>query len=128
MLKHHYQSWYGENFHLTGTQWNAVLVLVLGLAALSALRPKLVSQLLMSFLQKLLSLLRIKKAGPGIEVAGEWLSDEARLRHTQISGATGTGKTLLMEQIIYGDIARGHGAMIIDPKGDREFYDRLKKF
>ena len=77
MLKHHYQSWYGENFHLTGTQWNAMLVLVLGIAALSALRPKLVSQLVMSFLRKLLSMLRIKKAGPGIDVAGEWLSDEA---------------------------------------------------
>lgn len=63
-----------------------------------------------------------------VEIAGIRVRDDARLRHTQIVGATGTGKTVLLEHLIYQDLMRGRGALIIDPKGDRDFYDRLKQF
>lgn len=56
------------------------------------------------------------------------LTDKDRVRHTHIVGATGSGKTVLLESLIYEDIRQGRGALIIDPKGDREFYDRIKKF
>lgn len=56
------------------------------------------------------------------------LTDYDRVRHTHIVGATGSGKTVLLESLIYEDIRQGRGALIIDPKGDREFYDRLKSF
>jgi type IV secretory pathway TraG/TraD family ATPase VirD4 len=70
-----------------------------------------------------------KKGGQGgIKIAGEFIPDAARLRHTHIVGATGAGKTVLLEQLIFRDLERGHGALIIDPKGDREFYERLRAF
>jgi len=56
------------------------------------------------------------------------LTDEDRMRHTHILGATGTGKTVLIEQLIYQDLMRGYGVLIIDAKGDRELYDRVKSF
>jgi len=64
----------------------------------------------------------------GVAIAGRWIPDEARLRHTHIVGATGSGKTVLLEQLIYRDLERGLGAIIIDPKGDREFFGRIKSF
>jgi conjugal transfer pilus assembly protein TraD len=64
----------------------------------------------------------------GIGIGSEWIPDEARLRHTHIVGATGSGKTVLLEQMIYRDLERGHGALIIDPKGDRELYERVRGF
>lgn len=75
---------------------------------------------------------RILKLGPKfndeIWIGGVCIRDEARLRHTHIVGATGTGKSVLIEQLLYSDLARGLGALVIDPKGDREMYDRLKAF
>ncbi len=68
------------------------------------------------------------RRGPGIRIAGEVIPDEGRLRHTHIVGATGSGKTVLLEQLIYRDLERGHGALIIDPKGDRELYERVRAF
>ncbi len=38
-----------------------------------------------------------------------------RRRHTYIIGATGTGKSLLMSQMILQDIKKGHGVCFIDP-------------
>ncbi|MGK5084892.1 TraM recognition domain-containing protein [Bdellovibrionota bacterium FG-1] len=67
-----------------------------------------------------------RKRGLGIRVGRSWISDEARLRHTHIVGATGTGKTVLLEQLICEDIKRGNGGLIIDPKGDRELYERVR--
>lgn len=64
----------------------------------------------------------------GIEIGGIFLSDEARLRHTHIVGATGSGKTVLLEHLIYRDLARGHGALIIDPKGERDLYERVRNY
>lgn len=89
---------------------------------------------LLPYLPGLISKLRIPKfkcfrgIKKGIYIAGEFLDDAARLRQTHITGATGTGKTVLLEHLIFQDIARGQGALIIDPKGDRELYDRVKAF
>lgn len=66
--------------------------------------------------------------GPGIAIGDEWISDTARLRHTHIVGATGTGKTVLIENLLFSDLARGYGAIIIDPKGERDFYDSVKNY
>jgi hypothetical protein len=63
-----------------------------------------------------------------VKIGSEWIPDDARLRHTHIVGATGAGKTVLLEQLIYRDIERGNGALIIDPKGDRELYERVRRF
>ena len=63
-----------------------------------------------------------------IEIAGLRLTDDDRVRHTLISGSTGTGKSVLLEHMIYRDLARGFGALIIDPKGDRKFYENIRAF
>lgn len=68
------------------------------------------------------------KKQQSIFIAGIEIKDDARLRHTHIVGATGAGKTVLIENLLYQDLSRGYGALIIDPKGDREFYDRIKSF
>lgn len=44
--------------------------------------------------------------------------DADRLSHTYIVGATGSGKTSLMEMMIQDDIARGLGVIVLDPHGD----------
>ena len=67
-----------------------------------------------------------RRRGRGIKIGKIFLGDEARVRHTHIVGATGSGKTVLLEQIILADIRRGQGCGIIDPKGDRSFYLRLR--
>jgi type IV secretory pathway TraG/TraD family ATPase VirD4 len=43
---------------------------------------------------------------------------EERRRHTYMIGATGTGKTTLLLQMIYQDLINGKGLAIIDPHGD----------
>ncbi len=43
---------------------------------------------------------------------------EERRRHTYLIGATGTGKTTLLLQMIYQDLINGKGIAIIDPHGD----------
>jgi len=55
------------------------------------------------------------------------LSDGARLMHTQLVGATGVGKTTFLEHLIQGDIQRGYSVIVIDPKGDRSFYERVRE-
>lgn len=69
-----------------------------------------------------------RNSGPGIYLSSEWLSDQARQRHTHIVGATGSGKTVAIEHLLFSDLARGYGALVIDPKGDREFYDRVRDY
>jgi conjugal transfer pilus assembly protein TraD len=66
--------------------------------------------------------------GGKITIGNIELTDSDRVRHTHIVGATGSGKTVLLESLIYEDIRQGRGAFIIDPKGDRELFDRIKKF
>lgn len=43
---------------------------------------------------------------------------EDRLKHTHIIGATGTGKSTLIAQLIKQDIAHNYGVVLFDPHGD----------
>jgi hypothetical protein len=46
------------------------------------------------------------------------MKDEDRRRHTYIIGQTGTGKTVLMGNLMLQDIQAGKGCCLIDPHGD----------
>lgn len=41
-----------------------------------------------------------------------------RLQHTHIIGATGTGKSTLLEHMVVQDMELGNGCMLLDPHGD----------
>jgi hypothetical protein len=43
---------------------------------------------------------------------------EERLKHTHIIGATGTGKSTLIANLILQDIEKGRGVVLFDPHGD----------
>jgi hypothetical protein len=43
---------------------------------------------------------------------------EARLSHTYVIGASGTGKSTLLQQMILQDIESGRGVAVLDPHGD----------
>jgi hypothetical protein len=43
---------------------------------------------------------------------------EQRLRHTHIIGATGTGKSTLLQNLVLQDINQGNGVAVLDPHGD----------
>jgi hypothetical protein len=45
------------------------------------------------------------------------LTPEERLRHIYIAGATGTGKTALMKNLVLSDIHNGFGVSVLDPHG-----------
>lgn len=47
-----------------------------------------------------------------------FLGDEHRFRHTHIIGASGTGKSTLLFQMIRQDIEAGAGVGVLDPHGD----------
>lgn len=46
------------------------------------------------------------------------LSDEMRLRHTHIIGATGVGKSTLIANMMVADMDVGNGCALFDPHGD----------
>ena len=46
------------------------------------------------------------------------LSPEHRIRHTYVIGASGTGKSTLLLNLIVQDIANGEGIGVLDPHGD----------
>ncbi|MDO8241005.1 MAG: type IV secretion system DNA-binding domain-containing protein [Candidatus Moranbacteria bacterium] len=46
------------------------------------------------------------------------LSSEQRLRHMYVVGASGTGKSTLLLNLIIQDIQNGHGIAVLDPHGD----------
>ena len=54
-------------------------------------------------------------AGKTVEVS---LSAEQRTRHTHIIGASGTGKSTLLFNLIRQDIEKGEGIAVLDPHGD----------
>jgi hypothetical protein len=54
-------------------------------------------------------------AGETVEVR---LSAEQRTRHTHIIGASGTGKSTLLFNLIRQDIENGEGVAVLDPHGD----------
>jgi hypothetical protein len=46
-----------------------------------------------------------------------WLSRDERLEHVAVIGATGTGKSTLIEHLVAQDIARGDGVLLLGPNG-----------
>ena len=54
-------------------------------------------------------------AGETVEVR---LSAEQRTRHTHVIGASGTGKSTLLFNLICQDIENGEGVAVLDPHGD----------
>lgn len=67
------------------------------------------------------SLPDLPKAGFQIGTADEEkvrLPQGSRDRHTFICGATGTGKSTLLQRMIVEDIKRGEGVILLDPHGD----------
>jgi len=46
------------------------------------------------------------------------LTDEARLRHTHVIGATGVGKSTLLANMVITDAELGNGCVMFDPHGD----------
>jgi hypothetical protein len=52
------------------------------------------------------------------EVVPVCLSPEQRIRHTQIIGIPGTGKSSLLFNLIRQDIENGDGVAVLDPHGD----------
>lgn len=46
------------------------------------------------------------------------LSKKARLQHTHVIGASGTGKSTLLERMAAHDISSGNGLALLDPHGD----------
>jgi DNA helicase HerA-like ATPase len=57
------------------------------------------------------------------------LNQEQRLRHMHIVGATGTGKSTLLLNLITQDIQKGIGVAVLDPHGDliESVLDRIPK-
>jgi hypothetical protein len=54
-------------------------------------------------------------SGTTVEVA---LSQEQRLRHTYVLGASGTGKSTFLLNCIIQDLEKGNGVGVLDPHGD----------
>jgi hypothetical protein len=52
------------------------------------------------------------------DLAPVWLDDRSRSRHLIVCGATGTGKSTLIKNLIASDLRTGHGVVLIDPHGD----------
>jgi DNA helicase HerA-like ATPase len=48
-------------------------------------------------------------------------------KHTLVLGATGSGKTVSAAYVAARLIESGHGAVVIDPKGDRMLREQLKR-
>ncbi len=48
-------------------------------------------------------------------------------QHLHVLGATGSGKSTLIANLVLGDVAAGRGAVVVDPKGDLvdDIIDRL---
>lgn len=46
------------------------------------------------------------------------IATEARLQHTYLVGASGTGKSTLLQQLVLQDISAGAGVGVVDPHGD----------
>lgn len=109
------------NFHPTREQWalGISVTLLLGLVYFRTIWG----------FASAIGKLRFKRRNkePGIWVGQTYLTDNARVRQMHVVGATGVGKSTWVENLIQGDIERGYGVIIIDPKGDRKFYERVRE-
>lgn len=47
-----------------------------------------------------------------------WLTPEHRVRHTHVIGASGTGKSTFLLNLIRQDLENGEGVAVLDPHGD----------
>jgi hypothetical protein len=135
MLTHKYQNWYTELVGLSTWQWYGILAVALLLAGLSVIKPQFFYLLGANTLKQMWRSIKgwfrrsKKTAGEGgVSICGVYFPDSARVRHTDVSGSPGGGKTVLFEQLIFHDISRGYGMLIIDPKGDRSLYNRVKAY
>lgn len=54
-------------------------------------------------------------AGSTVQVR---LTPEQRVRHCHVIGASGTGKSTLLHNLILSDVANGQGLAVLDPHGD----------
>jgi len=104
-----------------------IICLLLSVTNIAPVIHRFLSIFIKRLLKKILSFHLFRKKDE-IILGPIRISDRDRIRHTHIVGATGSGKTLLMESLIYEDLKNGRGALIIDPKGDRELYERIKEF
>jgi conjugal transfer pilus assembly protein TraD len=62
--------------------------------------------------------------GVSIPFAGDSATGGA---HTLVVGATGSGKTVTQSWIAVRAIERGMGAVVVDPKGDRDLREQLRR-
>lgn len=72
---------------------------------------------------------RLRKGPMGIQVAGVTIPHELERSHFLICGATGSGKTVTIRQLLRQIAARGESAIIVDPDGEftQEFYDPARE-
>jgi Type IV secretion-system coupling protein DNA-binding domain len=60
---------------------------------------------------------RLKSKGPSLRLAGVPVPVEDEVKHFKLIGATGTGKSTAMRELLHGALARGDRAVIADPDG-----------
>ncbi len=133
MLTHQYQNWYSRYLGLSETESAILVATIIAVAGLSALNPEFAKSLGFKLVRQikrpLAKLIRRfkRQAGDGVWLGDVFISDLARLSHTWILGSTGYGKTVFLEHLIKADIERGLGMVIVDPKGDRKLYERVRQ-
>jgi hypothetical protein len=110
---------------LNATELAALLALPVGEADLPGLAPVHPRQLAPArgVLRPSRSRVVVAEAtagGPTTNGEAAWLtrSDDALLRHLHVIGPTGVGKSVLLLNLVLQDMARGAGAVVIEPKGD----------
>ena len=67
----------------------------------------------------------------GVDADGKpvYLDDRARTMHVHCLGQTGSGKTRsVIEPLLYQDVRRGRGVIVVDGKGSQENEERLAAF
>lgn len=79
--------------------------------------------------QKELARITREKKSKQITIANIPIPRSAEVRHFAIGGATGTGKTTVMKEMMLGALKRGDKQVILDPDGEflRTFYQKGDK-